>query len=66
MDRIRDEHIRGITQVKRLRYKVREARLRWFGHMERRVGEYIERRMLKMERPGRKQRGKPKWRFVDA
>ena len=35
--------------------KAREARLRWFG-----------RRMLEMELPGRRQRGRPKRRFMDA
>ena len=57
MDRIRKEHIRGTTQVRRLGDKVREARLRWFGHVQRRNSEYIGRRMIKMELPGRRQRG---------
>ncbi|KAK3573623.1 hypothetical protein QTP86_029993, partial [Hemibagrus guttatus] len=36
LDRIRNEYIRGTTHVGRLRDKVREARLRWFGHVQRR------------------------------
>ncbi|KAK3565251.1 hypothetical protein QTP86_001670 [Hemibagrus guttatus] len=41
---------------------LREARLRWFGHVQRRESEYIGRRMLDMELPGRRQRGRPKRR----
>ena len=37
--------------------KVRETRLRWFGHVQRKDSEYMGRRMQKMERPGRRQRG---------
>ncbi|KAK3527894.1 hypothetical protein QTP86_010986 [Hemibagrus guttatus] len=56
----------GVTRLDRMRNvgrlgaKVREARLRWFGHVQRRESEYIGRRMLDMELPGRRQRGRPK------
>ncbi|KAK3521126.1 hypothetical protein QTP86_013013, partial [Hemibagrus guttatus] len=36
LDRIRNEYIRGTAHVGRLGNKVREARLRWFGHVQRR------------------------------
>ncbi|KAK3511474.1 hypothetical protein QTP70_008953 [Hemibagrus guttatus] len=49
LDRIRNEYIRGTAHVGRLGDKVREARLRWFGHVQRRDSEYIGRRMLDME-----------------
>ncbi|KAK3518494.1 hypothetical protein QTP70_001487 [Hemibagrus guttatus] len=62
LDRIRNEFIRGTAHVGRLGDKVREARLRWFGHVQRRKSEYIGRRMLDMELPGRRQRGRPKRR----
>ncbi|KAK3507817.1 hypothetical protein QTP70_000891 [Hemibagrus guttatus] len=42
LDRIRNEYIRGTAHVGRLGDKVREARLRWFGHVQRRDSEYIE------------------------
>ncbi|KAK3530945.1 hypothetical protein QTP70_006500 [Hemibagrus guttatus] len=54
LDRIRNEYIRGTAHVGRLVDKVREARLRWFGHVQRRESEYIGRRMLDMELPGRR------------
>ena len=46
--------------------KVREARLRWFGHVQRRDSEYIGRRMLSCELPCRRPRGRPKRRFMDV
>ncbi|KAK3512666.1 hypothetical protein QTP70_020883 [Hemibagrus guttatus] len=66
LDRIRNEYIRGTAHVGRLGDKVREARLRWFGHVQRRENEYIGRRMMDMELPGRRQRGRPKRRYMDG
>ncbi|KAK3567014.1 hypothetical protein QTP86_008947 [Hemibagrus guttatus] len=42
LDRIRNEYIRGTAHVGRLGDKVREARLRWFGHVQRRESCLIE------------------------
>ncbi|KAK3541672.1 hypothetical protein QTP86_000467 [Hemibagrus guttatus] len=66
LDRIRNEYIRGTAHVGRLGDKVREARLRWFGYVQRRESEYIGRRMLDMELPGRRQRGRPKRRMMEG
>ncbi|KAF7654083.1 hypothetical protein LDENG_00074760, partial [Lucifuga dentata] len=41
MDRIRNEYIRGTAHVRCFGDKVREARLRWFGHVQRRDSEHI-------------------------
>ena len=46
--------------------KTREARLRWFGHVRRENNGYIARRVLRMELPGKRKRGRPKRRFMDA
>ena len=62
---MRNEQIRGTVQVRQVGDKCREAGLRWFGHVQRKPSEYICRRMLKMELPGRRQRGRPKRRFMD-
>ncbi|MCJ8740102.1 hypothetical protein PDJAM_G00054950 [Pangasius djambal] len=66
LDRIRNEYIRGTAHVGRLGDKVREARLRWFGHVQKRESEYIGRRMLDMELPGRRRRGRPKRRYMEV
>ncbi|KAK3529612.1 hypothetical protein QTP70_032034, partial [Hemibagrus guttatus] len=66
LHRIRNEYIRGTAHVGHLGDKVREARLRWFGHVQRRESEYIGRRMLDMGLPGRRQRGRPKRRYMDG
>ncbi|KAK3569315.1 hypothetical protein QTP86_026834 [Hemibagrus guttatus] len=66
LDRIRNEYIRGTAHVGRLGDKVREARLRWFGHVQRRESEHIGRRMLDMELPGRRQRERPKRGYMDG
>ncbi|KAK3542992.1 hypothetical protein QTP70_008686 [Hemibagrus guttatus] len=41
LDRIRNEYIRGTAHVGRLGDKVREARLRWFGHVQRRDNQHL-------------------------
>ncbi|KAK3534891.1 hypothetical protein QTP70_001925 [Hemibagrus guttatus] len=42
LDRIRNEYIRGTAHVGRLGDKVREARLRWFGHVQRRETSWLK------------------------
>ena len=66
MDKIRNKYIRGTAQVGRFGKKTREARLRWYGHVLRKDDGYIGRRMLRMELPGKRKRGKPKRRFMDV
>ena len=46
MDKIKNEFIRGTAQVRQIGDKVREARLRWYGHMQRWKAEYIGKRMV--------------------
>ena len=57
-DKIRNEHIRSSVKVERLGMKMREVRLRWYGHVMRRDQEYVGRKMMEMELPG-KRRGIP-------
>ncbi|KAK3558945.1 hypothetical protein QTP86_000067 [Hemibagrus guttatus] len=44
LDRIRNEYIRGTAHVGRLGEKVRETRLRWFGHVQRRETKDLDQR----------------------
>ena len=64
-DKIRNEYIRSTVKVERLGMKMREDRLRWHGHVMRRDQEYVGRRMMEMELPGKRKRGRPKRRFLD-
>ena len=66
MDKIRKEYIRGTAQVGKFGEKTREARLRWYGHLRKKDDGYIGRRMLRMELPGKRKRGRPKRRFMDV
>ena len=58
-DKIRNEYIRSTIKRERLGMKMREGRLRWYGHVMRREQEYVRRKMMKMELPGKRKRGKP-------
>ena len=64
-DKIRNEYIRSTVKVKRLEMKMREGRLRWYRHVMRRDQEYVGRKMMEMELPG-KRRGRQKRRFLDV
>ena len=65
-DKIRNELIWSTVKVERLGMKMRESRLRWYGHVMSRVQEYAGRRMMEMELPGKRRRGRPKKRFLDV
>ena len=64
--KIRNEYIRSIVKVERLGMKMREGRMRWYGHVMRRDQEYVGRKMMEMELPGKRRRGRPKKRFLDV
>ena len=65
-DKIRNEYIRNTVKVGRLGMKMKKGRLRWYGHVMRRDQEYVGRKMMEMELPEKRKRGKPKRRFVDV
>ena len=46
--------------------KMREGRLRWYEHVMRRDQGYVGRKMMKMELPGKRKRGRAKKRFSDV
>ena len=65
-DKVRNEYIRDTVKVERLGMKMKEGRLRWYGHVMRRDQEYVGRKMIEMELPGKRKRGRPKRRFLDV
>ena len=52
-DKIRNEHIGSTVKVERLGMKMREGRLRWYGHVRRRDQEYVGKKMMEMELLGK-------------
>ena len=65
-DKIRNDHIRGTTRVVQASKKITEKRLKWYGHVSRMKDEHIVRRMLHVEIPGKRRRGRPNLRWKDA
>ena len=67
LDRIRNERInRGTSKVGEISKKVQESRLKWYGHVLRREDEYVGKRVMAMEVPRKKRRGRPKRRWLDS
>ena len=66
LDIVRNERIRGTTKVGEISKKVEESRLKWYGHVLRREDEYVGKRVMAMEVPGIRRRGRPKWRWLDT
>ena len=51
LDRIRNDVIRGLAEVAPIEEKMRESRLRWFGHVKRRSVAAPVRRCEKIHPP---------------
>ena len=66
LDRIGNERIRGTTKVGEISKKVQESRLKWYGHVLRREEEYVGKRVMAMEVPGKRKRGRSKRRWLDS
>ena len=60
LNKIRNEVISGKIGVASIEDKIREARLRWFGHIRRRPRDAAMRRCETIECPDRRSRNKPK------
>ena len=65
VDTIRNERIRRTTKVGEITKKVQERRLKWYGHVMRREERNVGRRVMVMKVQGRRERGKPKRRWLD-
>ncbi|XP_068245393.1 uncharacterized protein [Palaemon carinicauda] len=65
LDKVRNNLVRGTTKVTEVSNKILEKRLHWFEHV-RRDQEYVGRRMLDMDVPGKRMRGRPKKRCMEC
>ena len=66
IEKIRTEGIRTRAGVANVSEKIREARLRWLGHEERKTDEDVVMRTCKMEVCGHRKIGRPKLRWSDV
>ena len=64
-DKIGSEYVRGPAKIAKLGDKLRNARLRWHGHVKRREEDYVEKTITDMAVPGRRKRGRPRTRWMD-
>ena len=55
-NKIRNKYVRGTAIIARLGDKLRNARLRWYGHVKKRKEGYVGKRMMQMVVPDRKKR----------
>lgn len=55
-----------MAQAEQLDDQVRELRLRWFGHVQWKDRGYIGQKMLNMELPDRRRRGRQQRRFIEV
>ena len=65
-DKIRNEHIRGATRVVQASKKITEKQLMRYGHVRRMKEEHFVRRMLNVDIPGKRRRGRPNLRWKDT
>ena len=67
LDRISNERIRGTAKVGEISKKVQESRLNyWYGHVLRREEEFVGKRVMVMEVPGKRRRGRLNRRWSDS
>ncbi|VDO19219.1 unnamed protein product [Heligmosomoides polygyrus] len=66
MDRIRNDVIRQRFGVAPIADKMREARLRWYGHVLRGKEDSVRKISLNFEVIGKRPRGRPKQRWLDT
>ena len=60
LDKIRNERIRGTTEVGEITKKIQERMLKWGGLVMRREKHYVGRRAMVMKVHGRRKRGIPR------
>lgn len=66
MDSIRSEYIWETPQLEFFGDEVKETRLKWFGHAQKRDSECTAQGLLTMEVSDKKKRGRPQRKFMGA
>ena len=66
LDHIMNENIRKTCGVAPIQEKMREARLRWYGHVSRADANSVAKRVLALSPNGRRPQGRPKKRWMDC
>ena len=65
MDHVRNADIWKEAHMQTVAEILREKRLRWFGHVQRRDKDEATRKILQMTIDGKRNRGRPKLRWRD-
>ena len=61
-DKIRNEYVGGTAKIAKLGDKLRNARLRWYGHVKRREEGYAGKKMMEIAVPVKeKKEGQGRW-----
>ena len=63
-ERMRNEDIRQELKVAELKEKIRECRLRWYGHVKRMEENEFVRWSAERREPGTRRRGRPRKRWI--
>ena len=63
---LRNEVVREKVKVTAITEKMREQRLRWFGHVERREEVCFGKRVQQLQVEGTRSRGRPRLRWLDV
>ncbi|VDP57008.1 unnamed protein product [Heligmosomoides polygyrus] len=66
LDRIRNDERRQRFGVAPIAGKLREARLRWYGHVLQASGDTVRKIGLNIDVPGKRPKGRPKQRWLDT
>jgi len=65
-DRKRNDDIHYAIGVCCITDKIRESRLRWYGHVQRREDDHCVKRILEVEVYGRRNRGRQRKRWINT
>ncbi|CAI5454137.1 unnamed protein product [Caenorhabditis angaria] len=66
LDKKKNEDVLEMVAVRKIRDKMEESRLRWFGHVRRAEADSVIRLAEAYECEGKRGRGKPKLRYKDT